>query len=125
MRQFLAIALLIGGLQAENFYYQHGKKIGVEKIAKSRGGESITYYKNSLGKKIGVEDKIIFECLEHQEALALVKKYQLESLERVSEHLYIVQITRGENIFSVAQKLHEEEHVTFAHPSFIKERIRR
>jgi hypothetical protein len=122
----LILLIFVGlSLQANDFYYERGEKVTVTKIQNSRANDNITYYQNSLGKKIGVTNEIIFQCNDTAECLRAVEKYDLSDLSKLSDSLYIVKIKEGTNIFTVAQQLHEEESIEFANPNFIKERRRR
>jgi len=119
------ISLLCLSLSAESFYYEYGKKVTVKKISDNRTNSSISYYKNSLGKKIGIKNEIIFKCMEGKECLSIVKGYNLTDISNLSNNIYIVKILNGNDIFEISQKLYLEDNIEFANPNFVKKRHRR
>jgi len=119
------LSLLCLSLNAESFYYEYGKKITVEKISNSRSNSSIIYYKNSLGKEIGIKNEIIFKCIEGKECLNIVKSYNLKNISKLSDKIYIVKVSKDSDIFEISQKLYLEDNIEFANPNFIKKRYRR
>jgi hypothetical protein len=118
----VAMTLVVG---ASDFYYEYGKKVMITKSYESRGNSSIKYYQNSLGKKIGVDDKIILKCKVDRVCEESLKKYNIKEIERLSDTLYLVTIAPKEDIFKLSQELYRDESIEFAHPNFIKERKRR
>jgi len=125
MLKYGLLSLLCLSLSAESFYYENGKKVTVKKISDSRANSSTIYYKNSLGKKIGVKNEIIFKCVEGKECLSIVKRYNLKDISNLSNDIYIAKVSKGSDIFEISQKLYLENNIEFANPNFVKKRYRR
>jgi hypothetical protein len=125
MNKIIAILLLGLVVKADDFYYEYGKKVMIVKSLDSRDNSGIKYYENSLGKKIGVTDEIIFQFIDNNSSIDILKKYNIDKIDKLSDRLYLIKAPKGQNIFELSQKLYEENSIEFAHPNFIKERKRR
>ena len=125
MNKIIAILLLGLVVNADDFYYEYGKKVMIVKSLDSRDNSGIKYYKNSLDKKIGVTDEIIFQFIDNNSSIDILKKYNIDKIDKLSDRLYLIKVPKGQNIFELSQKLYEENSIEFAHPNFIKERKRR
>lgn len=123
----IGLLLVIGllSLQANDFYYENGKKVMVVKALENRSNDNISYYQNSLGKKIGVQDEIILKCKQSSACATTLQKYNFLKIEKLSDTLLLVKIAENQNIFKVSQSLYNEPSIEFAHPNFTKERTRR
>jgi len=125
MLKYGLLSLLCLSLNAESFYYEYGKKVTVEKISESRSNSGTSYYKNSLGKKVGIKNEIIFKCVDGKECLSIVKRYNLKDISNLSDNIYIAKVLEGSDIFEISQKLYLEDSIEFANPNFVKKRHRR
>ena len=116
---------------ASDFYYENGKKVQVSKIENGEARQkvvskdSITYYKNSKGHKIGVKHDILVECEKDINCTKVLQAYETESVSKLTDSIYIVQITKDKNVFEFSQKLYEDVDIKIAHPNFRKEKKRR
>ena len=125
MKKIALIMLFAISLQAADFYYEYGKKVMIVKTYEGRDAKGVKYYKNSLGKKIGVKDEIIVQCKEGISCRENLGKYPVGEVSRLSDRMLLVKVPKDENIFELSQKLYEDDSIAFAHPNFIKERSRR
>ncbi len=118
--------LLLGSiLQANDFYYEYGKKVSIVKSFETRSGSGVKFYENSLGKKIGIKDEILLQCQEDSNCSTLFTKYKISKVEKLSSKIYLIKVPEDQDIFVLSQKLYNEPSIKYAHPNFVKERTRR
>lgn len=115
---------------ANEFYYENGKKVTVTEIVsevnqKMQAENSIRYYKTDKGDKVGVKQEVLVECKEGVECKQVLSKYETISINALTDSIYIVKVTKDENVFVFSQKLYENSDIKIAHPNFIKEKKRR
>ena len=125
MKKISLIMVIALSLQAGDFYYEYGKKVMIVKSYGSRDNNGIKYYKNSLGKKIGVKDEIIIKCNDGLSCKDGLKEYNITDISKLSETMLLIKVPKDTNIFELSQKLYKDKSIEFAHPNFIKERERR
>jgi len=125
MNKIILVLLFSLVIKADDFYYEYGKKVMIVKSLGSRDNSGIKYYENSLGKKIGVTDEIIFQFVDGNSSMDILKKYNITKIDKLSDKLYLIKVPKKQDIFELSQRLYEEKSIEFAHPNFIKERKRR
>lgn len=125
MKKISLLMIIALSLHAGDFYYEYGKKVMISKSYENRDHNGIKYYENSMGQKIGVKDEIIIKCKENIPCQNGLKKYNITSVGRLSDTMYLVKVPKGKNIFTLSQKLYNDKSIEFAHPNFIKKRTRR
>jgi len=75
---------------------------------------------------VGIKTKeILLKCEEGVNCRDILKNYHFVTIEAISKHIFLVMLTKEQNIFSLAQELHKNQAIEFAHPNFVKERKRR
>ncbi len=121
---FLLFSMLL--LQASAFYYAYDKKVKVTQLKEKRNTTNkIKYYQTAQGKEVGVTDEIIIQCRESVNCLKFLESQGLSNVSKLSSILFLVKVAKDENIFTVSQKLYEQNEIILAHPNFIKQRTRR
>ncbi len=121
---FLLISILF--LQASEFYYAYDKRVKLTEIKEKRNTtKKIKYYQTTLGKEVGVTDEIIIQCKENVNCLKFLESQGFSNISKLSSILFLVKIAKDENIFTISQKLYEQNEIVLAHPNFIKQRTRR
>jgi predicted adenine nucleotide alpha hydrolase (AANH) superfamily ATPase len=122
MKKIWFILIMANILQAQEFYYEYGKKVNLKPISTQRDLNGIKYYQKAEGVKVGVKDEIILKCKDNISCRDSLLKYQFKSIENLSNTLIIVQIEDKEDIFKIAQELYNQDNIEFATPNFTKER---
>ena len=128
MKIILLMLLSIFSLSyANESYYENGKLVELQNIYSSSDANdsSIKYYKTVTGKKVGVTDQLLVQCIESVNCPELLDTFNLSNYSKLSNTIFIVKIKNGDNIFSVSKALFESKEVEFAHPNFIKEKRKR
>jgi len=111
---------------ANDFYYENGKKVEVIALYLERTfNDGLRYYKNSKGHKIGVKNDLLVECIAEVNCTSILKKYEILSIQKLSDSIYLISIDRDKNIFEFAQKLYVDKNISIAQPNFRKEKKRR
>jgi len=138
MRKQIIISLL--GLtmlsNASEFYYSNGKKVELTEVkinqtiknrmVKSKIVKSRTkYYKTATGKRVGVRDDILVECVEGKDCQKVLSKYETREVSQLSDSIYIIKISSDKNLFEFAQKLYSDSDIKIAHPNLRKIKNRR
>ena len=126
----LALLILLGVFfisYANESYYKNGKLIELQNTYSSRSykNSSINYYKTVTGKKVGVTNQLLVQCKASVHCPNLLNTFNLLNYSKLSDKIFVVKITNGDNVFSVSRALYESQKVEFAHPNFIKERKKR
>ena len=116
------MVIVVSMTQAQEFYYEFGKKVLVTPLADSRSVDGIKYYTKSEGKEIGVKDEIILKCKDNISCKESLEKYKFISITNLSKSLILVKIENTKDIFKISQELYNEDNIEFATPNFIKER---
>ncbi len=125
MKALLILSLFVLSILAnEDYYYAFGKKVTVTKLNESRtlNDTNITYYQTQTGHKVGVRHDIIIRCKDGVDCIPTVQKYDIVSVEKLSEKLYLINLPTDTNPFEMANNFHQEVDIVFAHPNFIKQR---
>lgn len=113
-------------LHANEFYYAYDKKVKVTELKEKRNTiDGTRYFQTSQGKELGVTDEIIVQCRESINCLKLLESLGFTHVSKLSSILFLIKVDKDENVFTVSQKLHEQNDILLAHPNFIKERKRR
>jgi len=116
---------------AGDFYYNNGQQIEVTPLkttqeqSKKTKSKKVTYYKTSTGRKIGVTDEILVECQEDTNCTKVLGQYNLNSISKLTDSIFLVTSPSEENIFRLSQKLYDDKGIAKAHPNFIKTKKRR
>jgi len=128
MKIILLILLGIFSISyANESYYKNGKLVELKSSYSSRSfdSSSIKYYKTLGGNKVGVKNQLLVQCREGINCLKLLNTFNLSNYSKISDKIFVVNITNSNNVFSVSRALFESKDVVFAHPNFIKAKRKR
>jgi len=136
MKKQIALLLIALSLSAgaNEYYYKHGQKVELTKLAEKRldTTKMIKYYITKRGNKLGVTNEVIVQCKADVNCTSVLNAYSLETVSKLSkislvkevsklsETLFLVKIKKDENIFKVSQELYNNKDIVLAHPNFIK-----
>ena len=124
----LGLAMLAN---AGEFYYSNGKKVDLTELEVNQNvgrrvlNSKTKYYKTSTGKRVGVRDDILVECVEGKDCKEVLSKYETTEISQLTDSIYIVKISSDKNIFEFAQKLYGDSNIKIAHPNLRKSKSRR
>ncbi|MCH9814602.1 MAG: hypothetical protein K0U47_11755 [Epsilonproteobacteria bacterium] len=124
---FLALFGFVLTACASDFYYDRGEKVEVTKTSQTRAvnDQNVSYYITEKGHKVGVTNDVIVKCESAKSCVETLHKKGFKQVSQLSSTLFLVRLERGEDVFKVAQKLHEDSEIKFAQPNFLKEKIKR
>lgn len=107
---------------SSEYYYDYGKKVNLTKVLKKREKSSseVEYYARENGKIIGVTKKIIVKCVDNDSCLKTINKYDVLSVSKLTDSLFLVKLSKDKNVFECSQKLHNDENVQYAIPNFVR-----
>lgn len=129
MKKLLMLLALTYLLFAENFYYEFGEKVYVEKIIKTKDLSSkdneIKEYKTSDGKIVKFKNEIIVQCEKNKNCEDDFTLLGIKKFYKTSSYFYHIKLDSNQDIFEFSQKIQELDSVKVAHPNFIKERVYR
>ena len=121
MKKIWFMMIIASIVQAQEFYYEFGKKVLLTPTANSRAVDGIIYYIKADGKKIGVKDEIILKCKDNISCKDSLKKYKFKSIQNLSSSLILVKVQDAKDTLEIAQKLYNQDNIEFATPNLIKE----
>jgi len=122
-KPILLISLLLFANTSDSFYYQKDKKVFLTPINKTQNRElsKIVYYKTTDNYRVGVTKELIVKIKYRETLENLLQKYSLTIKKRLTSSLYLLQADNKDKTLDIANKLHDEIGVSYAHPNFIKE----
>ncbi|MDQ7047655.1 MAG: hypothetical protein Q9M39_08550 [Sulfurovum sp.] len=129
MKEKIAAILVLVSLNAcaNEYYYEHGKKVTLTSVEQNRAmsGNDVHYYVTEYGHKVAVTNELIVQCESDVNCTDVLKSHSLKNISKLSKTLFLAEVNKGDNIFKVSQKLHEDKNILFAHPNFKKTMKRR
>ena len=122
---FIIMILFVSFVLSDQFYYDRGKKIYLKVVNESQSNirllqDTTTYYTNSAGIKLGVDDTLIITLKNNKSIESLLDKYNLVLIQALSNTIYLVQVKDNAKIFEISNKLYHEINVQSAIPNFTK-----
>jgi len=120
--------LFIGALlYADEFYYEYGKKVYLEKAPTQiqRGHTHLEdatyatrYYVTKNGQKVGVNNEIIIKCKVSSCTDTIKNKYNVKSIEKIADKYYVVVLNNIDKVFSMSRDFYQESDIEISHPNF-------
>jgi len=119
----LLIPILLFANANEKYYYKQNQKIVLTPITKSQNRKlsKIVYYKTTDNYRVGVTKEMIVKIEDRDILEHLLQKHSLILKKRLTSSLYLLQADNKDKTLDIANKLHDEIGVSYAHPNFIKE----
>ena len=126
-KNIVALMLLLQwGCSQESYYYNNQKRVTLipeQTIARSHHG--IRYYRTEKGIRLGVTKRVLVK-VESAHALAhLESVYRLTLLKQLGTNLYLFEVEDSNKTLETANRLTHEPDVVYAHPDFLKKRVKR
>ena len=124
---FSLILIVIVSFGNSNYYYAFDKKVFLTPISSS-SSQKLTkkrYFKTSKGFRVSVEDTIIIKLKKNSSIDDVLNKYQLTLKQKLTSTLYLVKIPFSSKILDLANALHRDKMITYAHPNFTKKVVKR
>lgn len=132
---FLLIFLCACLIAGDFYYYRDGQKITLmprstpESQSIYSGYRALQYnaqyFETPSGRTLGVADRIILRLNDGYALESLLETYNLSLIKDLKRNMYVVQAPDANSTLDIANSLHEDESVEFAHPDFIIEMNRR
>jgi len=111
---------------ADNYYYKNGKVAILTPLNSTmRSLENIDYYQNERGVVFGVKNTLLLKLEDEQNLQNYLNEFDLTIKKSLGKNLYLLQTTDKALTVDIANRLSEKEDVAYAHPDFIKKRVRR
>ncbi len=128
MKKFIIISILLTQFlnAADNYYYKNGKVAILTPLNSTmRSLENIDYYQNERGVVFGVKNTLLLKLEDEQNLQNYLNEFDLTVKKSLDKHLYLLQTIDKSLTIDIANRLSEKEDVAYAHPDFIKKRVRR
>ncbi len=123
---FAFIILIQLGYSQDHYYYKDNIKVSLKPyMQSSRNTSKIDYYKNEKGILLGVTDKIIVKVMDESYLIQGIQEFNLTIEKRLSANLYLLKVLEQNKTLDIANSLNQKEGILYAHPDFIKKRIKR
>jgi len=122
----LFIVIVQYGCANDNYYYKNNQKIDLIPISRvSRDISKIDYYQNNQGIVLGITDKLILKLKDSTYLNSILDEFNLTLEKILSNDMYLLKTTNKNLTIDISNRLSEKKYVKYAHPDFIKKRIRR
>ncbi len=123
------LSLLLSSALFGDYYLSGGKKVTLtpldakEPFIKNRStAPSLHYYKDSAGKRIGVDAKIIVSFKDLSAQFYIEKEFSLSLVKKLNDHLFVYRVKKTDDTLQVANRLSSLLAIAFAHPDFVIEK---
>ena len=127
-KTLLSILALTLSLNAD-YFYSYNKKINLTKLAdtpplkqKNNHQSPISYYKNSSGQKIGIDNKIIVSFKDLRVKNYIEKEFDLEEIRSITKDMFVYRIKDSSKTLEIANQLNQSSGIEFSHPDFVIEK---
>ena len=91
----------------------------------SRSNSSIDYYSTEKGITIGVTDKLIVKLKNDSSLGKYLNEFNLVLEKVLGKNIYLLRVNNKNLTIDTSNRLAEKKDVLYAHPDFIKKRMRR
>jgi hypothetical protein len=125
-RLFLLLFLYQSLLASDNYYYKNNEKVTLTpKNSILRGDALIDYYDTDEGVSFGVSDKIIVKAKSYADVEKYCNDFNLSIEKELGVGLYLLKVSDKSLTIDISNRLSEKNDIEYAHPDFIKKRVRR
>ncbi|QOY51971.1 S8 family serine peptidase [Candidatus Sulfurimonas baltica] len=122
----IIISILQLACASDSYYYHNNQKVYLIPYNISlRSSSNIDYYQNEKGVVLGITDKLIVKLKNDISINNLLSKFNISIEKNLDKNLYLLKTTDKSLTIDISNRLTEKEYVEYAHPNFIKKRIRR
>lgn len=125
-RLFLLLFLYQSLMASDNYYYKNNEKVTLSpKNSILRSDALIDYYDTDKGITFGVTDKIIVKAKNCTDVEKYLNDFNLTIEKELGTGLYLLKVTDKSLTIDISNRLSEKDDIEYAHPDFIKKRVRR
>jgi len=128
VKKLVIICILLTQLinAKDSYFYKNDEMVVLTPISsETRTFQSIDYYQNEKGILLGVKDTLFLKLQNNQNLQNYLNEFNLSMIKEMSENLYLLKTTDKSLTIDIANRLSEKEDVAYAHPDFIKKRVKR
>lgn len=123
---FLTILLITQVVVADDYYYKNNKRITLTSTSSmSKNSSNIDYYQTEEGIIVGVTTNLIVKLKDGNNLDNYLNEFNLTLVKTLSNNLYLLRSENKSLTLDISNRLSEKDDVGYAHPDFIKQRIRR
>lgn len=124
---FITILLYQSCIAGDSFYYKNNEKVDIAPYSnQSRSFNSdILYWKNENGVVLGISNLLLVKFITEIDMPKYLSRYNLSIEKNLGEGLYLLKTQGKTYTIDISNRLNEKEDVKFAHPDFIKKRVKR
>lgn len=117
--------ILLSTLLSNPFYYKNGQRINLWYQSETDSA-NIDFYQTQVGLILGVTDKLLVKLKDTTITIdPVLNEFNLTLVKQLSNNLYLLKTEDKSLTLDIANELHLKDEVEYAHPDFIKKRIRR
>lgn len=122
----LIISVVITSIYANNnYYYKSKQRIPLQEEG-TISSSTIDYYITDKNILLGITEKLIVKLSITSEGVdKYLQEFNLTLEKSLGKNLYLLKTIDKSLTIDIANQLHEKEDVQYAHPDFIKQRLRR
>ena len=87
--------------------------------------EQIRFIKDRNGRKVGLTNRLILRLKKGASIEELTQKYNFKKVHRITDEIYVVEVDDVDTMLKMVERLKKDPAVKYAHPDYLKERIKR
>jgi len=114
---------------ADVYYYQNSKRVYLTNDTTNKASslhvKDVRYYTTPNNSVLGVKNEIVFKIKQDVNISNVVKKFQLKNLQDLGNGFYLIKDVATEQLFSLANRLYEDNATELSHPNFVQKRFKR
>lgn len=124
MKTILLLAVLCLATQAEEYFYEYGKKIHLTKTwtRKATDATGLQYYRTIYGHRMAATGEIILKVHNFEHLSYFLKTYPIASYKKLDSNTYLLEPKKKQDLFTLANKMHLDSMSNYAQPNFIREK---
>jgi len=110
----------------DNYFYNNAKEVLLTPLnSTARNFKDIDYYQNERGITLGVKDTLLLKLQDEENLQNYLSEFNITLVKSLGKNLYFLKTTDKALTINISNRLSEKEDVAYAHPNFIKKRVRR
>lgn len=124
---FISISFAQTACANDTYFYQNNiQKYLTQEFRDVAGSDpKIDYYLTDKNQLLGVSNKLIVKLKNNINIQKYLDEYGVTLVKKVAENTYLLQVSSKSLTLKIANRLHEKQDVEYAHPDFIKQRMKR
>ncbi len=117
-RILLLILSLVYLVQANEFFYEHNKKINLKRDRTIASTKKVKYFRNDKDEVIVIKDQIMVRLKAFAAITAIIQEFDLEIVRKYNNTQYILEVKDIDDVIWIANELNSRTTVTYAHPIY-------